>query len=94
MSEYEWWCPHCRVTHPPGRRVCLHCGGPVQRERGAGALPPPTAIAVRPPPATGEEADEDDTATRARPLRVGVALAWLALALLGTLLRLCQEGGR
>jgi len=93
MSQYEWWCPRCRVTHPPGRRVCTHCGGPVQPERGAGAPAPRTAFATRPPP-PAEEAEDDDTATRTRPLRIGVALAWIALALIGSLLRLCQEGGR
>jgi hypothetical protein len=36
MSPYEWWCPRCQVTHPPGTRVCIHCGGPVGPERSPG----------------------------------------------------------
>lgn len=120
MSEYEWWCPRCRVSHPPGRKVCLHCGGRVERERDAGApaaprpigfgapplgrpLPPgrpgapaPTSRsgpAPRPGPPPPIEGDEEEAASAARPLRIGVALTWLVLALLGSLLRFCQEGG-
>lgn len=96
MAVYEWWCPRCRVTHPPGTRACVHCGGRVQPSRDAApdprgalearlGLPHPTG--EEPEPA-GEEAPESG---RVRGARLGMTLAWVVLAILATLMRLCQE---
>lgn len=95
MAPYEWWCPRCRVTHPPGRRICLHCNGRVQPTRDAGP-DAPAGLAARlglPPPA-GEEpelaGDEAPESGRVRGARLGMTLAWVVLAILATLMRLCQ----
>jgi hypothetical protein len=33
MAVHESWWPRCRVSHPPERKVCLHCGGRTQPHR-------------------------------------------------------------
>jgi hypothetical protein len=93
----EWWCPRCRVTHPPGRKVCVHCGGRTQTSREAGPILQPGAI-VSVPGAAGEAADAGDEADvpesrGARTARLGMTLGWVALAVLATVLRMCQERG-
>lgn len=101
MSAYEWWCPRCRVTHPPGRKVCVHCGGRVQATRETAAVFDPRAALEarlglpRPGSEEPEAADEGDVAEGrgARGMRLGMTLVWVALAVLATLLRMCQEPG-
>jgi len=92
---HESWCPHCRVTHPPGTRRCLHCGGGVLPQRPAAGAP--EAARVQPfDRAAGAEPDEEEAAELprgARPLRIGVASLWLLLALAGAILRTCAERG-
>lgn len=101
MAFYEWWCPRCRVTHPPGRKVCVHCGGRVQESRDArGAFDPRAALEARlglPAPGGEEPATapgEDPSEARgARGLRIGTTVVWVLLAAVATLLRMCQERG-
>ena len=99
MSYYEWWCPRCRVTHPPGKKVCVHCGGRVQPTREAAAVSDPrSALETRlglPQPGGEEPEEEADAAEErgARGMRLGMTLVWVALAALATLLRMCQEPG-
>ena len=93
---YEWWCPRCRVTHPPGRKVCVHCGGRVQPTRDA-ALDPRAALEARLglPHAGGQEPElaeeEAPESGRMRGARLGMTLVWVVLAVLATLMRMCQE---
>jgi hypothetical protein len=92
---HESWCPHCRVTHPPGTRRCLHCGGGVLPHRPeAGAR---EAARIQPFDRAGGPEPEDEDAAQlpraARPLRIGVASLWLLLALAGAILRTCAERG-
>lgn len=104
MPPYEWWCPRCRVTHPPGRKQCLHCGGPVQTSRDpAPAVFDPRAILEgrlrgpapdgAPPPADAEEAEAAPESRSARGARIGMTVVWIALAIGASLLRMCQEQG-
>jgi hypothetical protein len=91
MAPYEWWCPRCRVTHPPGRKACVHCGGRVQPSREAAPAPLPFPPEAEPGEATGSE---DAEAPVARPLRLGLTLTWLALAVGAAILRMCSQGGQ
>jgi hypothetical protein len=100
MAFYEWWCPRCRVTHPPGRKVCVHCGGPVQTSRDAApAFDPRAALEARlglpqpggDEPVAAEPAEAESRASRGA--RLGTTLVWVVLAVVATLLRLCQEQG-
>ena len=96
--SHEGWCPHCKVTHPPERKLCLHCGGPVLPHRvPAGATP--TTPATRdagpfgmPAPAEAEEA-EAQVARAANPLRFGFAAIWIVLGIVTAILRACSERG-
>jgi len=99
VAYYEWWCPRCRVTHPPGRKVCPHCGGRTQTSRDAApAFEPavvfraPGAAEDAPEPAGDEEAEAPESRA-ARTARIGMTLVWVALALAATVLRMCREPG-
>jgi hypothetical protein len=85
------------VTHPPGRKVCVHCGGRVQTSRDAAPALDPLATRLRLPGPAGEEQDLEDAAEPesrgARGARIGMTLVWVVLAAVATLLRLCQEQG-
>jgi len=94
----EAWCPSCRVTHVPGTRRCIHCGGPVMPERpaaGAGGAAPmlrtgtPSPWPQSPP----DDAEADEAAAKARPLRLGMAAVWVVLAIVTGILRACSENG-
>lgn len=99
MAYYEWWCPRCRVTHPPGRKECVHCGGRVQPSRdGASAFDPRAAPEARLDPTVrvqeepaGTPAEAAPEARRVRGVRIATTAAWILLAVLATLLRMCQE---
>jgi hypothetical protein len=71
------------VTHPPGRKVCVHCGGRVQPGREA-VFDPRAALEARLglPTAAGEPepAEEDETSGRVRGARLGMTLVWVLLA--------------
>jgi len=100
MAFHEWWCPRCRVTHPPGRKVCVHCGGRVQPSRDAAPVfDPRAALEARlglPQPG-GEEPEAAEPAEpqspAARGARIAMTLVWIALAIAASLLRMCQERG-
>ncbi|RIL08139.1 MAG: hypothetical protein DCC71_00655 [Proteobacteria bacterium] len=97
---HEAWCPACHVSHPPGTKQCLHCGGRVMPVRPGGA----TSLSAREiaaaqeeemvrsfPENAPEEAQETPRATN--PLRLGVAALWLILAVFGAIARTCAERG-
>jgi hypothetical protein len=89
----EAWCPRCHVSHPPGTRRCLHCGGGVMAARPAET---PSLAAQREmemletPGATADE-EPAEVARVARPLRIGLATLWILLAIAGAILRTCTE---
>jgi hypothetical protein len=94
----EAWCPRCRVTHVPGTTRCIHCGGPVLPERPAegGARSAPTARAggFSPwPEAPPDDPDAEARARTGRPLRISMAAIWVLIAILGAILRHCNERG-
>ncbi len=102
--SYEAYCPSCRVSHPPKTRQCVHCGGPVMRERpddtgrlhqavlpeiGATTIPE----GMGPP---GElDAGDDAEAVRKPPgaVRIVLSLIWIAVAVGISIYRGCQGGG-
>jgi hypothetical protein len=81
----EAWCPSCRVTHPPGTRRCLHCGGSVLAERPGAAAPWPIEA--------GEDEEAREPARAARPLKIAMAALWVVLAIVTGILRACAERG-
>ncbi len=94
---YEAWCPHCRVTHSPGTRRCLHCGGPVLPERpaagvAAGPVVRPGSASPWPIEAGGDE-ETSETVRAARPMKIGMAAVWVVLAIVTGILRACSENG-
>ena len=102
VYPHEAWCPRCQVSHPPGTRRCLHCGGgvmpmrPVEGGRIAGPIPARGPIEVPTAPdmvPADEDAEREAAARVARPLRIGIATIWVVLAVVGTLLRACAERG-
>ena len=98
---HEAWCPRCHVSHPPGTRRCLHCGGgvmpvrPVEGMRSATPAAPrgPIEIPVPPDIVTEDEGEPAEAGRVARPLRMGIAALWVVLAVVGALLRACAERG-
>ena len=96
---HEAWCPSCRVTHPPGTRRCLHCGGPVLPERPvAGGIAPgpvvrPGAAAPWPIEAGQDEEAREPVVRAVRPLKIGMAALWVVLAIVTGILRACAERG-
>lgn len=101
MSEtwaHEAWCPHCKVTHPPDRKTCLHCGGPVLPHRHAVDASAPPATRRRGPfgmpvPEEPEDEGEAQAARTANPLRLGFAAIWIVLGVVTAILRACAERG-
>jgi hypothetical protein len=97
-SPTEAWCPSCRVTHVPGTKRCIHCGGPVLPERpaagGSSATPKMRPGTFSPWPAPPpDDAEAEEASTKARPLRIGMAAIWILLAILTGILRACSENG-
>ena len=95
---HEAWCPSCRVTHPPGTRRCLHCGGPVLPERPAagGVAPGPfvrQGAAAPWPIEAGDEEKTHEPARAARPMKISMAALWVVLAIVTGILRVCAERG-
>ena len=98
-SPTEAWCPKCRVTHVPGTKRCIHCGGTVLPERplqsfghAAPVTRPGTASPFpdAPPP---DDPEADAAARAARPLRLGMAAIWVLLAIGTAILRACSDRG-
>lgn len=91
---YESYCWKCRVTHPPGTRRCIHCGGPVSDERpGAGTRILREGMRAE---AAAQETDVDDAEERPeapRGLRLGMTAVWILLAIAASLYRACSGGG-
>jgi hypothetical protein len=94
--SYEAWCPRCRVTHPPERKTCVHCGGRVVQSRGEAELErrlsPPLGRGEAPGEGGGAPPEETPQAQAMRPLRIGLALLWLVLAIAGSLWQQCGRG--
>jgi hypothetical protein len=79
------------VTHPPGRKTCVHCGGRVLPSRDSGApvhVPPEVFLPGTPGETPGGEAPEQPSARR---VRLATTLIWIALAIGAAVLRICQE---
>jgi hypothetical protein len=86
VSAYEVFCHRCRVTAPPDRRRCFHCGGPLSpRQTPQGVLSAhPLELAT----ATEEDA-EDPQGELARRMKWMSALVWVVLGLSVALARAC-----
>ena len=81
-NPIEVYCNRCRVTFPLGSKRCIHCGGPLSRER---------AIAgVEIGPITEEALPEEELVTRRSPFSP-LTLIWIALLLGAYLMRMCAE---
>ena len=108
MAVHESWCPRCRVTHPPERKVCVHCGGRTEPHRdGAQVFDAQAArdaqrqlrtqtgqSPIGPPPPVDVADEETEPESRTvRGARLGLTLVWIALAVGASLLRMCQEPG-
>ena len=97
-TVHEAWCASCRVTHPPGTRRCLHCGGPVLPERpAAGGLAGGPVVrqgsATPWPIEAGEAEESSEPARAANPMKFGMAALWVLLAIVTGILRACSEPG-
>jgi hypothetical protein len=75
------------VTHPPGRRTCLHCGGRVLPSRDATAAVEPRDVPFLP----GSEPDEQEPPQRSVRMRLASTLVWIVLALAAAVFRICQD---
>lgn len=104
--SHEAYCPSCRVSHPPGTRRCVHCGGQVMRERpeDAGGMHEPTqtieelVLATEAPgdaldPEALETAEQESAKKPAGFARVALSLIWIAVAIGISVYRGCQGGG-
>jgi hypothetical protein len=75
------------VTYPPGRRICVHCGGRVLPSRDA-------LVPVEPadgPFLPGPEPADDAPAQRSVRVRLASTLVWVVLAVAAAVFRICQE---
>jgi hypothetical protein len=102
VYPHEAWCPSCHVSHVPGTKRCLHCGGAVMPMRpvssmggGKPTLAHAGGAASGLPDLVATEGDGEgaETPRAARPLRIGVATIWIVLAVVGAILRTCAERG-
>ena len=103
VYPHEAWCPRCSVSHPPGTKRCLHCGGavlPMRPIEGGGrtfATSVPSSIEF--PPMPEPVPDEGPPARGAppprtvSPLRLGMNVLWVLLFLAVTIVRVCSERG-
>jgi hypothetical protein len=81
-NPIEVYCNHCRVTFPMGSKRCIHCGGPLSRERGTPGVDLGSA--------TPEVFPEEEVPTRRSPFSP-LTLVWIALLLGAYLTRMCAE---
>ena len=92
---YESYCWHCRVTHPPGTRRCIHCGGPVLDQRPDSSTRLTTSQGPAPPEiatAEPENAEAEARPQQPRGLRIGVTALWIVLAIAASIYRACTQG--
>lgn len=78
----EVYCTRCHVSFPAGSKRCLHCGGPLSRERDE------PSIALGPGPE--ELPPEEEVAQRRSPFSP-LSLVWIALLAGAYLTRMCAE---
>jgi hypothetical protein len=78
----EVYCNHCRVTFPTGSKRCIHCGGPLSRER--------WGASVELGPGAEEVLLEEEPVVRRSPFSP-VTLVWIALLVGAYLTRMCAE---
>ncbi len=94
---YESYCWQCRVTHPPGTRRCLHCGGPVHDERPDSSSRLVTQSGPSMTEAPGQPLEDSEPADgRPQPprgMRIAVTALWVLLAVAASLYRACTSGG-
>ena len=81
-TQYEVRCLRCNVSFPPGTRRCLHCGGRTGR-------PPPVTMDMPSPVPDGEPEEEMPGGSAAR---AGLWAVTAAIAMAGSLFRMCQGG--
>ena len=102
--SHEAYCPSCRVSHPPGTRLCIHCGGAVLSERpeDAGRMRQQTmqelatATAETGPVLEPGDFETPDGEAAKKPhgaARVVLSLVWIAVAVAISIYRGCQGGG-
>jgi hypothetical protein len=94
LSRYEVYCPRCQVSHPPGTRICLHCGGRTTARGAASGGPHPLRARSGPVPTAGVPPEEEEEGVGGAPrgLRIGLTVVWLALAVAASLYRACAGG--
>jgi hypothetical protein len=80
-NPIEVYCNHCRVTFPMGSKRCIHCGGPLSRER----MGPGVELAGR----TEEALPEEELVTRRSPFSP-LTLVWIALLAGAYVMRMCS----
>jgi hypothetical protein len=91
MTPFEAWCPRCKVTWPPETRVCVHCGGRVAASRAQpGATLRSEPATAEPTPPQPADADELARPPVVRPMRIGIALLWLVVALASAVAQHCR----
>lgn len=82
-TPYEVYCHRCRVSHPVGTRICLHCGGRVGRNRA------PVAFVASP---GGAEAAAEEDVPRRSGLFSPMSFLWIVLIVGGAMYRACTGG--
>jgi hypothetical protein len=93
LSRYEVYCPRCQVSHPPGTRICMHCGGRTSARGAAPGEARPLRAGPGPVPTAGAPPEEEEgTEGAPRGLRIGLTVVWLALAVAASLYRACAGG--
>ncbi len=89
-ARFESYCWQCEVTHPPGTKRCVHCGGRVSARPHPGELEMMRAREEIAAPIGDEEAEAGEAERVPRPFRIGITAVWLLLALVGSLYRVCS----
>ena len=80
---FEVYCNRCRVTFPAGSKRCIHCGGPLTRERGGVEF-------VELGPGSEEALPEEAPVTRRSPFSP-LTLVWILLLAGAYLTRMCAD---
>ncbi len=83
-NPYEVYCAQCGVTFPVGTKRCLHCGGPVTRDR----MPHPVFF----PPLVDTPGEFPDEEASKRSSRVSpISVLWIVAALGVAIQRACAS---
>ena len=99
IYPHEAWCNRCHVSHPPGTRRCLHCGGavlpvrPIEGMRSSAAARVPVELPAPLDLSRGEDADDGPERPPVGKLRLGMNAVWILLFIVVTAVRVCSERG-